>query len=54
MEKETGEVIYTPQPRARGKARMEAAITGAVKSGSDLAQSDDGRRPPVHRNGKVR
>jgi hypothetical protein len=52
--KETGEVSYTPQPRGGGKACAEAAITGAVKSGGDPAQSDDGRRPPVHGNGKAR
>jgi hypothetical protein len=33
---------------------MEVVITGAVKSGGDLAQTDDSRRPPVHGNGKVR
>jgi hypothetical protein len=34
--KETAEVSYTPQPRGGGKARVEAAITGEVKSGGDL------------------
>jgi hypothetical protein len=47
-------VSYTPQPRGGGKARSEVAITEAVKSGGDLARSDDGRRPPVHGNGKAR
>jgi hypothetical protein len=49
-----GEVRYMPQPRGGGKARVEAAITRAVKRCGDLAQSDDGRRPPVHGNGKAR
>jgi hypothetical protein len=49
-----GEVSYTPQLKGGGKARAEAAITGAVKSDGDLSQSDDGRHPPVHENGKVR
>jgi hypothetical protein len=53
MGKETGEVSYTPQPRGGGKARVKAAITGAVKSGGDPTQSNDGRRPPVHGNGKA-
>jgi hypothetical protein len=53
MGKETGEVSYTPQPRGGGKARVKAAITGAVKSGGDLTQSNDGRRPSVHGNGKA-
>jgi hypothetical protein len=32
----------------------EVAITGAVKTDSDPAQSDGGRRPPVPGNGNAR
>jgi hypothetical protein len=52
--KETGEVSYMPQPRGGGKAHAEVAITRAVKSGGDATQSDGGRGPPVHGNGKAR
>jgi hypothetical protein len=45
MGKEMGEVIYMPQPRGGGEVCAEVAITGAVKSGGDPAQSDDGKRP---------
>jgi hypothetical protein len=43
-----GEVSYMPQPRGGGKAHVEAAITGAVKSGDDPTQSLDGKWPSVH------
>jgi hypothetical protein len=49
-----GEVSYTPQLMGGGKTCVEVAITGAVKSSGDPPKSDDGRRPPVHGNGKAR